>query len=136
MLGVPSIALSQARGEREKIHWPTAERHAPALIKKLLKAGWPKNTLINVNFPDCPPASVKGIKVCPQGKRLVSVALSERVDPKGRPYFWIGGERENRSDEPGVDIDLLEANYITVTPLGMDLTDYKTMEKLRRLSQS
>jgi 5'-nucleotidase len=136
VLGVPSIALSQAVGNREKIHWPTAERHAPALIKKLLKAKWPKNTLINLNFPDCPPDRVKPVKVCKQGKRLVNVGLSERHDLKGRPYFWIGGERKNEVDEPGVDVDLLEAGHITVTPLTMDLTDYKTMEKLRRLSQS
>ena len=136
VLGVPSIALSQACGDYEKVHWPTAERHAPAIIKKLIAAGWPKNTLINVNFPDCAPGKVKGIKVCKQGKRLVSVGLSERFDPKGRPYFWIGGARENKTDEPGVDVDLLEAGHITITPLTMDLTDYKTMEKLQRLSQS
>jgi len=136
VLGVPSIAFSQACGEREKIHWQTAERHAPALIKKLLKEKWPKNTLINLNFPDCLPGNVKGTRVCRQGKRVVSIALSERMDPKGRPYYWLGGERENEVEQPDVDVDLLEAGYITVTPLGMDLTDYKTMEKLRRLSQS
>ena len=86
LLGVPSMALSQA-GINEKLHWLTAERHAPALIKKLMALQWPGNTLININFPDCPPAGVKGIRVCPQGKRVVNVALSERLDPKGRPLF-------------------------------------------------
>jgi len=136
VLGVPSIAFSQACGERDKIHWQTAERHAPALIKKLIKTGWPKNTLININFPDCTPANVKGTKLCKQGKRVVSVALSERHDPKGRPYYWLGGDRENKVEQPDVDVDRLEAGYITVTPLGMDLTDYATMKKLHGLSQS
>ena len=132
ILDVPSMALSLLCDDREKIHWPTAQRHAPALIRKLAAAGWPKNSLININFPDCPPGKVKGVRVCPQGKRQVSVALSERIDPKGRPYFWIGGERENTPDRPGVDIDLLEKGYITVTPLCMDLTDHKTAEKIRK----
>ncbi len=130
MLEVPSIALSQQGEYSDHIHWATAERHAPGLIKKLMRAGWPKNTLININFPDRAPDKVKGVKICPQGKRLVRVALSERVDPKGRPYFWIGGEREDKSDRHDVDIALLEKGYITVTPINMDMTDYRTMEKI------
>jgi len=130
VLNVPSIALSQACKDRDKIDWKLAESHAPALIKKLIAAGWPSNTLINLNFPDC--KKVKGTRVCPQGKRLVSVTLSERVDPKGRPYFWIGGDRDNTADRPDVDIDLLEKGYITITPICMDMTDYKTMDHVRK----
>ena len=131
LLDVPSIALSLLYDDPEKIHWQTAEQHAPELIKKLVATGWPKDTFINLNFPDCAPDAVKGTSVCPQGKRLVSVKLSERVDPKGRPYFWIGGAREDTPDREGVDIDWLNKGYITVTPLRMDMTDYKTMEALR-----
>lgn len=131
ILGVPSIALSQLFDDREKVRWDTVEQHAPALIRKLMRTGWPKNTLINVNFPDCAPNKVRGVKICPQGKRLVNVALSERVDPKGRPYYWIGGERQNTADKPDVDIVFLEKGYITVTPLCLDLTDYKTIDSLR-----
>ena len=130
ILNVPSIALSQLCADREKAVWKTAEKHAPALIKKLVAMGWPANTLININFPDCAPGKVKGIRVCPQGKRRVSVALSERVDPKGRPYFWLGGDRDNTANKPGVDIDFLHTGYITITPLCMDLTDHSTMERM------
>ena len=133
-LDVPSIALSQACSDREKLHWKTAEHFAPPLIRKLVAAGWPKNTLININFPDCAPDKVKGVRLCAQGKRLVNVALNGRLDPKKRPYYWLGGDRENTSDKPGVDIDLLENKYITITPLTMDLTDYKTMERLKKIS--
>lgn len=132
ILGVPSIAMSQLYDDAEEVHWATAEHFAPGLITKLVSAGWPEHTLININFPNCPPDKVKGVKVSPQGKRLVNVALSERVDPKGRPYFWLGGERNNDSDNPESDIAMLEAGYITVTPITLDLTDYKTMEKVRR----
>jgi 5'-nucleotidase len=131
ILGVKSIALSQLFDDREKVHWKTAERHAPKLIRTLLAATWPQHTFININFPDCPPGKVKGMRICPQGKRLVNVALSERVDPKGRPYYWIGGERNDQADRPDVDIELLKKGYITVTPLCLDLTDYKTIDNLR-----
>jgi 5'-nucleotidase len=130
ILGVPSIALSQLFDDRAKVHWKTAQHFAPKLIKKLLVAGWPENTLININFPDCPPSKVKGVRVCPQGKRLLSVALTERVDPKGRPYYWIGGERDDTADRDDVDIMLLKKGYITVTPLCLDLTDYRTIDVL------
>lgn len=132
ILEVPSIAVSQACKDRDAIDWKMVEQRAPAIIRKLVAAGWPANTLINLNFPDCKPGKVRGVRVCPQGKRLVSVTLSERVDPKGRPYFWIGGDRDNTADRPGVDIDLLEAGYITVTPICMDMTDYKTLDHVRK----
>ncbi len=130
-LDVPSIALSQSCEDGGNVRWHTAEHHAAPVIKQLVAAGWPKNTLINVNFPECEPAEVKGVRFCPQGKRLVNVALAERFDLKKRPYYWLGGDRDNRSDKPGVDLAVLAENYITITPLGMDLTDYKTMEELR-----
>lgn len=135
ILHVPSIALSQLFEDDSEPYWQTAELHAPGLIKKLASAGWPRNTLINLNFPHCPPDQVKGIRVCPQGKRKVSVALTPRRDVKGRPYYWIGGERDNTADRPGVDVELLHAGYITVTPLGLDMTDYPTMDHIRDACQ-
>jgi 5'-nucleotidase len=130
VLGVPSIALSQLCNDREKPQWKTSETYAPDLIKKIVATGWPKDTLININFPDVAPNKVKGVRVCALGKRRVGVALSERVDPKGRPYFWLGGDRDNTANKPGVDIDFLHKGYITITPLCMDMTDYKTLDRM------
>lgn len=131
VLGVPSMALSQLCEDRDNPRWEVAEKFAPKIISALVDAGWPANNLININFPDCAPDEVKDICLCPQGKRNVGVALTGRMDVKNRPYFWIGGERDNTADRPGVDIDLLYSGYVTITPLCMDLTDYKTMEDLR-----
>lgn len=130
ILNIPSIALSLLCNGSDKIHWQTAEKHAPDIIKKLMKIGWAENTLINMNFPDCAASKIKGVKVCPQGKRIVNIQLSERADPKGRPYFWLGGERDNTPEKTGVDIDYLHKGYITITPICMDLTDYKSIEKI------
>lgn len=133
ILGVPSIAVSLLYDDAEKIQWGMVEKLAPAIIKKLLAKKWPKDTLINLNFPNCAASKVKGIKVCAQGKRIVNVQLSERVDPKGRPYFWLGGERDHRTEKPNVDVDFLHRGFITITPIGMDLTDYKTLAAMDKV---
>lgn len=133
ILNVPSIAMSLLCLTPNKNHWQTAEKYAPEIIKKLITVGWPENNLININFPDCAAGKVKGVQVCQQGKRIVNIKLSERVDQKGRPYFWMGGDRDNTPEKTGVDIDYLYRGYITVTPICMDLTDYKTMEKIRHI---
>lgn len=133
ILNVPSIALSMVNGDASRFNWKTAQKHAPGLIKKLLKTGWEDNVLINMNFPNCPPDKLKGVQVCPQGKRIMNINLSERTDPKGRPYFWLGGERDNTPEKPDVDIDYLQNGYITITPICMDLTDYKSLEKIRSI---
>ena len=130
ILEVPSIALSQLTDDGEFVRWDTAEHHAAPIIKKLLQQGWPPETFINLNFPNCAPDEVKGIRVCSQGKRRVSVNLTGRVDLKGRPYFWLGGERDNTAIKSGVDVEFLHAGYITITPITMDMTDHSTMEKI------
>lgn len=133
ILGVPSVALSLLYDDPEKINWEMVTKLAPGIITTLLKKPWPKDTLINLNFPDCTAAKVRGVKVCAQGKRVMNINLSERVDPKGRPYYWLGGERDNRPEKPNVDLDFLNKGYITVTPIGMDMTDYKTLAVLDKV---
>jgi 5'-nucleotidase len=130
ILEVPAIALSQLTDDGEFVRWDTAEHFAEGVIRKLLSQGWPQDTLINVNFPNCAPDEVKGVRVCPQGKRRVSVNLTGRVDLKNRPYYWLGGERDNTAVKPGVDVEFLHAGYITVTPISMDMTDRATMDRI------
>ncbi len=126
LLDIPAIALSQLFFDHADIHWETAATFAPKLVRKLAKAQLPEGSFWNLNFPACAPAKVKGVRVAPQGKRFTQVALTRRMDPKHRPYFWIGGERENAAAE-GTDVALLEQGYITVTPLKLDLTDRESM---------
>lgn len=133
ILNIPSIAMSLLCNGSDKTNWQTAEKHAPDLVKKLMTVGWRENTLINMNFPDCVAGKVNGVQVCPQGKRIVNIKLSERDDPRGRPYFWLGGDRDNTPEKTGVDIDYLHNDYITITPICMDLTDYQSMEKIRTI---
>ncbi|MGV8996058.1 MAG: 5'/3'-nucleotidase SurE [Parvibaculaceae bacterium] len=132
-LGVPSVALSQAFGftKSKKINWPTAEAHAPAILKKLLKAGWPADVLININFPDCLPAAVKGVQVTGQGKRDQSlVFVDQRLDARDKPYYWFGFERVPSNPPEGTDIRAVYDGYISVSPLHMNLTHTRARASL------
>jgi 5'-nucleotidase len=133
LLGVPAIALSMTFRDRQKIQWATAERHAPEVIRRLVAQPWPKNTLINVNFPDLPPAGVKGIAVARQGRHKIGDQLMERTDPRGRPYYWIGPLRETGDGVPGTDITEVTAGWITLTPILLDLTSAPALKALRKV---
>jgi 5'-nucleotidase len=128
ILGLPSFALSQEFSveTREKPLWDTALKFAPDIIRKVIAAGVPKNTVININFPACAPEDVTGIRVTRQGKRnLGFLKVDERRDGRGNPYFWIGFERTAMMDAPeeGTDLAALAARYVSVTPLRLDRTD-------------
>ncbi len=130
ILGVPSIALSQHYDDREQIRWRTVEAHAPGLIRRLIAEGWPDDVLINLNFPDVEPDAVTGAEVCRQGRYKFGDALTERLDPRGRPYYWIGEMRSTERKIAGSDAAALERGAITVTPLCLDLTHEPTLVKL------
>jgi 5'-nucleotidase len=135
ILGIPSVSMSQEYGveSRQRPHWATALRYGPEIIRNVLATGMPRATLVNVNFPDCPPEAVKGIAVTRQGARnLDLLRIDERRDGRGNPYYWIAFMRGVRSEPGAADTDLaaLSAGYVSVTPLRLDLTDMAFAEKL------
>jgi 5'-nucleotidase len=137
ILGLPSFALSQefSMETREKPLWETALKFAPAILRKVMKEGVPKNTVININFPACTPDEVRGVRVTRQGKRnLGFLKVDQRRDGRGNPYFWIGFERAAVMDAPaeGTDLAALAANYVSVTPLRLDRTDEAFSETLTK----
>ena len=131
MLGVPAIALSQSYDNGRRVHWSTAERHGPGLIRRLVAIGWPSGVLINVNFPDRTAAKVGGVVICRQGRHKFGDAVIERVDPRGRPYFWVGSVLGRQEAVPGTDITVIDQGGIAVTALSLDMTDRPTTEALR-----
>lgn len=133
-LGVPSIAMSQSYfSETEgQTPWVCAEHHGPPLVRRLVEIGWPQDVLININFPACPPAEVKGTDITRQGKRdLQTAALDRRIDARGRPYFWIGFKRVRSNPPAGTDLRAIYEKRISVTPLHLNLTETRVMDKLR-----
>ena len=122
VLGIKSFALSQAYAFTTKHapRWETAIAHAPDLIKRILKAGIPKDVLVNINFPDCLAADVAGVAVTVQGKRdMELLRIDARHDGRGNPGASAGS-----------DMAALNENRISVTPLRLDLTDEPFMTKL------
>ncbi len=142
ILGIPSIALSQAYGThayggtggREGIPWACAETHGARMIKKVLDAGFAADIVININFPACAPDDVAGISATVQGRRdALAVKIDPRFDGRSNPYFWIGFGRQTYAVAPGTDLEALSRNRISVTPLKLDLTDEPTVMRYAQL---
>lgn len=133
LLGVPSIALSLSVPWGQKPHWATAELHAAEIIKKLAKIGWPDDVLMNVNFPHvADPAKVLGVKSARQGKRKIGDTMVQSRDPRGVPYFWIGDTKSGRVPALGTDLATVIAGYISVTPIGLNMTSKPALAKLKK----
>lgn len=130
-----SIAMSQSvdfTQNNPKIHWKTAEKYAPTIVKKIIAEKREYDTLYNINFPDRSPGNIEGIKVVAHGKRDVPKQLSRYVDPKNRPYFWLNWPEEGADPRrPDSDIEWLVRGYITVTPLCMNMTNYNLLTQLK-----
>ncbi|KAF0111474.1 MAG: 5'-nucleotidase [Rhodospirillaceae bacterium] len=133
LLGVRAIAVSQVFTAPQAVRWETSERFVPEVIRAVTGMGWKRNVLITVNIPDVAPEAVCGIMVARQGKRKIGDHLEERVDPRGRPYIWIGGQRNEDRTAPGTDLEAICRGAVTVTPLCVDLTHGPTMEALRKV---
>jgi 5'-nucleotidase len=133
LLGIPAMALSQDFREGEAVPWDTGEAFAPEAIRRLLRLPWPEHTFFNINFPPVPPGEASGFAVTSQGKRAIADNLTEGVDPRGRPYYWIGPIRETGKAEPGTDVAALNENKISITPIYLDLTNIPVLGALRKV---
>lgn len=133
--GIPSIALSQARGYRgpdEDIPWETAERYAPGIIKTLVDHGWPREVVMNVNFPDRLADDVRAVEMTFQGVRDTDVRhIEKRTDLRGNGYYWIGYRNARSNPPPGSDLHAIYNGAISVTPLHVDLTHRETLHQLK-----
>ena len=136
MLGITSIAMSQAYNFADDVrtlNWETGERHAPAVIEKLLSKPFPPKSLMNVNFPNCLPEAVNGTRITSQGAYTHGLFMEMRRDGRGFPYYWLRFGRDVPEQKEGSDIVALRENFISVTPLKLDLTHETFAEELRDL---
>jgi 5'-nucleotidase len=132
LLDVPAVALSQHYDRANGLRWETTEHHMAEVLRRLTAAPWPHNTLINVNFPDRAPGDVTGMAVTRQGRRKLGDNLTERIDPRGVPYYWIGPMRDEAPNQPGTDIAAVNEGKISVTPVFLDLTNVPALEALAK----
>ncbi len=132
-MGVPAIALSQTGGPKPADpFFEVAEAYGPGIVKRLLEIGWPKDVVMNLNFPNRPAAEVTEVEVTRQGFRDVQVRHAERrSDLRGRDYYWMGFRQERSQPEEGTDLRAIYQGKISVTPLHIDLTHAETVFKMR-----
>ncbi len=132
LLGVPSIAFSLATLDPPAYFRP-AGRVARRIVEKFLETGIPQGTIINVNFPNkrrC--RYYKGLKFTRQGKRKYGEAIVEKIDPRGKKYYWIGGKDLGYENIPDSDIVAVEEGYVSITPIHLDLTNYRLLQELKK----
>jgi 5'-nucleotidase len=127
--GCPAFAISQEYYQHPD--FTLAGRAALAVARNILEHGLSRGELINVNVPAVEPGQSEGFEVTRLGKRIYQDELIERVDPRGIPYFWIGGPPPSGLAVPGTDFHAVVNRRIAVTPIHLDLTGRRLLKRLR-----
>ncbi|MGH7751868.1 MAG: 5'/3'-nucleotidase SurE, partial [Gemmatimonadales bacterium] len=127
LCGCVAFAVSLGM-ESDPRHWRTAGHFAVVVAREVASRGLPPGTLLNVNVPNLPLDRIRGVAVTRQGRRTYSETIVEKVDPRGKTYYWIGGEPPHWECEGGSDYDAVMAGAVSVTPLHLDLTNYAVLE--------
>lgn len=125
ILGVPAMAFSLFA--REHFDFTHAARFAVTAVSKALTEGLPEGTLLNINIP---PGPIRGVRVTKQGIKNARPLITEHIDPRGKPYFWIGEEVVSWNLEEGTDYYAVERGLVSVTPMRSDLTNQRAFAAL------
>ena len=130
--GVPGVAVSLdvPNGHLDEIDFRPAARAARQVVQRVLANGLPPEILLNVNVPFLKEDEIRGFRLTRQGLRVYHGRRDERTDPRGRPYYWIGGDAPTDVPERGTDVGALADGCISVTPLQLDLTAYRVLTDL------
>jgi len=131
--GVPGIAVSldSPQNHHGRLEYGPAARVGRRVAEVALRQGLPHGVVLNVNVPYLPDDQIQGLSITRQGLRLYRDSLVERLDPRGRPYYWIGGEAPGGVPDPGTDFGALAEGRVSITPLHLDLTDYQARDFLQ-----
>jgi len=130
-LGIPSIAISLATWKH--VGFEPAGRIARRLVADLVRVGIPAGNCINVNIPAGAWEEVKGVRVTRLGSRVFRDVIVKKTDPRGKNYYWIGGEDPTWAHDEASDFAAVSEGYVSVTPLSFELTDYKGIVELEAL---
>jgi len=130
--GLPGIAVSLDSPENHlgDLDYGPAARVARMVVEKVITNQLPSKTLLNVNIPYLADDAIKGYRITRQGLRVYRDRLDRRLDPRGREYYWIGGDPPTGVHEDGTDFGTLADGYVSITPLQLDLTASDMLEPL------
>jgi 5'-nucleotidase len=126
-----AVSLDSPEGHHGALDYSAAAWVARRVVEQIVKDGLPADVVMNVNVPYRTKDELKGFMVTRQGLRVYRDALESRVDPRGKPYYWIGGEAPTGVVEEGTDFGALSEGYVSITPLQLDLTNYRAMDVLK-----
>ncbi len=129
---VPAIAVSLDASENHLsvLDYTPAAHFTGQIVRTLSARSLPAGILLNVNIPNLPQEKIQGFRLTRQGLRVYRDRLDQRIDPRGKPYFWIGGDAPTGIPEEGTDIGVLAEGFISITPLQLDLTAYPALHIL------
>ncbi len=130
LLNIPSIAVSLVVEKSGRKGFLNAAACAKRLAKQVLKQGLPQDTFLNVNVPNC--KKIKGMELTRQGKRVYDNSIQEISDPRGRKHYWIGGGAPLWESGEDTDFKAVRSGFISVTPVHLDLTNYKALEYMKK----
>jgi len=133
LLGIPAFAISLAA--REDFRFGEAAEVAVRTASRILEQGLPTGTLLNINVPNLPVDKIQGTLITRLGKRIYHQMTVERVDPRGKKYYWIGGGEPDWERQEGTDLDAVDRKFVSITPLHLDMTDYSSFDRLRTLEK-
>jgi 5'-nucleotidase len=130
--GLPGVAVSLDSPENHlgQLDYGPAARVAHRVVSAVIENGLPRGILLNVNVPYLPDNELRGTMITRQGLRVYRDLLVRREDPRGRPYYWIGGDAPTGVPEEGTDFGALKAGYVSITPLHLDLTAHSIQQEL------
>jgi 5'-nucleotidase len=127
-LGLPAVAISLASSTPQ--HFETAAKVAISLLRRIRHDPLPHDTILNVNVPDIPWEDIRGFQSCRLGQRHRAEPVIRAKDPRGRDIYWVGPAGPEQDAGPGTDFHAIRHNYVSVTPLQIDLTRYERLERL------
>lgn len=127
---IPSLAVSHADREGSPEIFEVG-RHAIDIAEKIAEEQLLPGSVINLNYPSCPLKEAKGPKLCIQAPAKWSDAYTKRIDPRGKPYWWLTGDMDKNTIPPDSDLDLLYKGYITLTPLKIEYNHEEGLEILQ-----
>ena len=128
ILGIPAIAISLVG--REGLLFDAIQPLLRPLLQALLRFPLGRNRLLNVNIPNLPAERIRGVRVTRLGSRQYLDSVVEQQDPRGRRYYWVGGTGPEWAEDSHSDASAVRQDYVSVTPLMIDLTDYRALVEL------
>jgi 5'-nucleotidase len=125
-----AFSLDGPDRNRTKLDYGPAAEIALHLATQVLSLELPQGVFLNINIPNQPVKDIAGVMITKQGQRVYREALVHREDPRGRSYYWIGGESPTGILEPGTDFWALSESYVSITPLQLDLTAHQSLSRI------